>query len=93
MIYITKADVAHIPSKIEFFIGGEYQFDVDSEIEINNIRIAAAKGGWWNEVEFRFNDHRIFMTESYALTSYPKGFMDTEQRQIAELIRLNREQK
>lgn len=89
---ITKQDIQYTYPQLQFFRNGTFQFTIDNEIELHNVRLLAAKGGWWNEVEFRWNDHVIYMTETFDLDKWPKGMYDGEVRQFAQLIRMKRGQ-
>lgn len=91
---ISKDEVSYQQPEIAFYYDGEYQFNIDNEVEMTNIRILAADRNCWDKIEFRWKDHIIKMTEKYDLTKWPLGMYDSMFRQFRELIdyKLNKHQ-
>jgi hypothetical protein len=87
---ITKEQIKYTPEKIALYIDGEYQFDIDNEIELNNVRIAACYGGWADRVMLKWQEREIGITDKADLTEWPNGMYDQQLKQFAEIVKWKR---
>jgi predicted ATPase len=86
----TKSDIKFVYPTVQYFLDGVYQFDIDNEIEMNNIRLWVVQNAHHERIHFKFNEHIIKIDHRGGLSAYPKGMYDQDTRQMAQLVRLNR---
>lgn len=78
--------------QIFVYYKNEFQYVVNTEQQINNLRVWALKYNECHNFTFVWQEHHIGMTEKGELTKYPNGLFDVEQKQTAQIVRLRREQ-
>jgi hypothetical protein len=76
---------------IYVYYKGEFQYIINTEIQINNLRIWAFENNETENITFVWEGLQIDINNNGDLTKYPKGFLDTEQKQMAKMVRLRRE--
>lgn len=78
---------------VKFYFGGEYQYNVKSEEQLETIKVWAFKNDVHSLVCFEWGTVSLRITENGALTSYPDQLFGHSRRIYAELIRINRQRE
>jgi len=88
---ITKEEVRYTFPKVDFWFDGKFQFAIDNEYELNNIRIIALQKDYCDKCQFVFNTNPdsiiIELDNNGELSKWPRGMYDTLQVQLAEIFR------
>lgn len=90
MISISKEEVVYVPPKVEFYIDNKFQWWIDNEQELNNIRLKAMFEGWTHLVSFQWNGEIITMSENGDLSNWPLGMYDSISAQLVDMIHIKR---
>lgn len=87
---ITKCDVKFNHPKVELYVNDEYQFDIDTDVELNNVRLWVVRDKVRN-VYFLFKDKKITVNpDNGDLSEWPYGFFDQELIQFNMLFKLRK---
>jgi len=92
MAMITKEEVQCKFPKVEFWFDGKFQFNLDNDLELNNIRILALERDCTDKVQFvfrpEFEDSIIlYLNDNGDLSDWPRGMYDAMLIQFASIFR------
>ena len=76
---------------VKFYFGGEYQYDVQSEEQLETIRLWAFKNDVHSLVCFQWGILNLRINKNGALNSYPDQLFGHARRIMDEMIRINRQ--
>ena len=89
---ISKEEVQYKFPIVQIWFDGKYQFNLDNDIELNNIRILALERDCTDKVEFVFKPENkdsivLSLTDNGDLSNWPLGMYDGIMIQLAGIFR------
>lgn len=85
---ITKEDIKYTHEKVKFYVDDTYQFTIDNDIELNNVRLWVIlnkiKGSYiiWRD------KYKLTISENGTLSQWPGGFYDQQMPQLTQIMML-----
>ena len=88
---ITKEEVKYKFPKVDFWFDGKFQFTIDNEPELNNIRIVALQKDCCDKCQFVFNTNPnsiiLALNNNGELSEWPVGMYDALLIQFGSIFR------
>lgn len=78
------------PVNIDVFVLGEFQYQINTEIEMNNIRLWAVVNNMTEHVVFIWKDCEITINQGGDLSAWPLGMLDQTAKTLIKLIKRRR---
>ena len=80
-------------NSISVFLKGEFQYNIENIIQLNNLKLWAVKNKKTNDLTFHYKHYKLTVNKNGNLSNWPVGFLSGEMDSIILLIKLRKDIK
>jgi hypothetical protein len=87
MKFVNKKDITLDTRYVKVFFNGDYQYTIQDEHQMNNIRLWAIKNGVTGSVTFGWEGHVLTLAENGDLSDWPVGMFDSAALALIQMVK------